>query len=293
MRIIFIGSVYFSRVALEKLIELKANVVGVITKEHSVFNADFEDLSGLAHKNNIPSNYVQNINSISSIEWIRNLNADVIFCFGWSNLIKKDILNLCPLGVIGFHPALLPNNRGRHPLIWAKVLGLNKSGTSFFFMDEGADTGDLLDQKEFQILFEDTASSIYQKMIDNALEQIESFLPKLQNRSYLRVKQNDSGNTWRKRGMVDGLIDFRMTSEAICNLVRGLTKPYAGAHCNYNGEEIKIWEVELERFDSNNIEPGKVLGVIGNNINVKTYNGVVLLKKHEFSIIPQIGSYIR
>jgi methionyl-tRNA formyltransferase len=293
MRIIFIGSVYFSIVALEKLIELKANVVGVITKEHSAFNADFEDLSGLAHKNNIPSNYVQNINSISSIEWIRNLNADVIFCFGWSNLIKKDILNLCPLGVIGFHPALLPNNRGRHPLIWAKVLGLNKSGTSFFFMDEGADTGDLLDQKEFQILFEDTASSIYQKMIDNALEQIESFLPKLQNRSYLRVKQNDSGNTWRKRGMVDGLIDFRMTSEAICNLVRGLTKPYAGAHCNYNGEEIKIWEVELGRFDSNNIEPGKVLGVIGNNIKVKTYNGVVLLKKHEFSIIPQIGSYIR
>ena len=45
MRIIFIGSVYFSRVVLEKLIELKANVVGVITKEHSAFNADFEDLS--------------------------------------------------------------------------------------------------------------------------------------------------------------------------------------------------------------------------------------------------------
>lgn len=292
MRIIFIGSVYFSRVVLEKLIELKANVVGVITKEHSVFNADFEDLSGLAHKNNIPSNYVQNINSISSIEWIRNLNADVIFCFGWSNLIKKDILNLCPLGVIGFHPALLPNNRGRHPLIWAKVLGLNKSGTSFFFMDEGADTGDLLDQKEFQILFEDTASTIYQKMIDNALEQIESILPKLQNKSYLRVKQNDIGNTWRKRGMVDGLIDFRMTSEAICNLVRGLTKPYAGAHCISNGEEIKIWEVEIENYDFQNIEPGKVLELIGNYIKVKTYNGAILLKNHEFLTKPQIGSYI-
>jgi methionyl-tRNA formyltransferase len=292
MRIIFIGSVYFSRVVLEKLIELKANVVGVVTKEHSTFNSDFEDLSGLAHTNNIPSNYVQNINNISSIEWIRNLNADVIFCFGWSNLIKKDILNLCPLGVIGFHPALLPYNRGRHPLIWAKVLGLNKSGTSFFFMDEGADTGDLLDQKEFQILFEDTASTIYQKMIDNALEQIESFLPKLQNRSYQRVKQNISGNTWRRRGMVDGLIDFRMTSEAICNLVRGLAKPYAGAHCISNGDEIKIWEVEIENCEFQNIEPGKVLELIGNYIKVKTYNGAILLKNHEFSTKPQIGSYI-
>lgn len=293
MRIIFIGSVYFSRVVLEKLIELKANVVGVVTKEYSTLNSDFEDLSGLANTNNIPCNYVQNINNISSIEWIRNLNADVIFCFGWSNLIKKDILNLCPLGVIGFHPALLPNNRGRHPLIWAKVLGLNKSGTSFFFMDEGADTGDLLDQKEFQILFEDTASTIYQKMIDNALEQIESFLPKLQNRSYQRVKQDNIGNTWRKRIAIDGLIDFRMTSEAICNLVRGLAKPYAGAHCNYNGEEIKIWEVESEKFDLQNIEPGKVLELIGNNIKVKTYNGAVLLTNHDFSTIPQIGTYIK
>jgi methionyl-tRNA formyltransferase len=293
MRIIFIGSVYFSRVMLEKLIELKANVVGVITKEHSSFNADFEDLSVIARKHHIPSSYVQNINNTSSIEWIRNLNADVIFCFGWSNLIKKDILNLCPLGVIGFHPALLPDNRGRHPLIWAKVLGLTKSGTSFFFMDEGADTGDLLDQKDFQILFEDTASTIYQKMIDDALEQVESFLPKLQNGSYQRVKQNNSGNTWRKRGAVDGLIDFRMTSEAICNLVRGLSQPYAGAHCISNGEEIKIWEVEIEKYDLQNIEPGKVLGLIGNNIKVKTYNGAILLKKHEFLTPPQIGSYIR
>ena len=278
---------------LEKLIVLNAKIVGIITKEYSSFNTDFEDLSLIAQKNNIPCNYVQNINDISSVEWIRSLNPDVIFCFGWSNLIKKDILNLCPLGVIGFHPALLPFNRGRHPLIWAKVLGLTKSGTSFFFMDEGADTGDLLDQKDFEILFEDTASSIYQKMIDNALKQVESFLPKLQNGSYQRIKQNNSGNTWRKRSVIDGLIDFRMTSEAICNLVRGLTKPYAGAHCIFDGAEFKIWEVELEKCDLQNIEPGKVLGLMGNNILVKTCNGTILLKNHEFSIIPQIGSFIR
>ena len=55
-------------------------------------------------------------------------------------------------------------NRGRHPLIWAKVLGLKKSGTTFF-MDEGVDTGDVLDQKEFEIIPEDTAADLYQKMI--------------------------------------------------------------------------------------------------------------------------------
>lgn len=293
MRIIFIGSVYFSKVMLEKLISLNANIVGIITKQRSAFNSDFEDLSFIAHKYNIPSNYVQNINDVSCYEWARSLNPDVIFCFGWSNLIKKDILNLCPLGVIGFHPALLPYNRGRHPLIWAKVLGLTKSGTSFFFMDEGADTGDILDQKKFEILFEDTAATLYQKMINNALEQVESFLPKLQNGTYIRVKQNSSGNTWRKRSISDGLIDFRMTSEAICNLVRGLTKPYSGAHCVFDGEEIKIWEVELDYFNKENIEPGKVLEVSGKIVKVKTFNGAITITDHDFSTIPQLGSYIR
>jgi methionyl-tRNA formyltransferase len=292
MRIIFIGSVYFSKVVLEKLIKMNAQIVGVITKEQSTFNSDFEDLSLIAQSNNIPFKYVKNINDESSIDWIRNLNTDVIFCFGWSNLIKKEILNICPLGVIGFHPALLPYNRGRHPLIWAKVLGLKKSGTSFFFMDEGADTGDLLDQKEFEILFEDNAFDIYNKMISNSIEQVESFMPKLLNGSYKRIKQPNIGNIWRKRNVADGLIDFRMTSEAICNLVRGLTKPYIGAHCIFNGEEVKIWEVELEHFEQQNIEPGKVLELEDNYIIVKTYNGAIKIKNHEFVTIPKLGTYI-
>jgi methionyl-tRNA formyltransferase len=63
------------------------------------------------------------------------------FCLGWSNLLKAEILKAAPLGVIGFHPAALPANRGRHPLIWALGLGLDETATTFFFMDKGADRG--------------------------------------------------------------------------------------------------------------------------------------------------------
>ena len=79
------------------------------------------------------------------------MKPDIIFCFGWSSLIKSEVLNLTKLGVVGYHPAMLPNNRGRHPLIWAKILGLTQTGSTYFFMDEGADTGDILDQSSFEI----------------------------------------------------------------------------------------------------------------------------------------------
>jgi len=294
MKIIFIGSVYFSKVMLEKLIDLNANIVGVITKQNSDLNSDFVDLSTISTINNIPFLYSKNINNQETIYWIKKLKSDIIFCFGWSSLLKKDVLKICPMGVLGFHPALIPENRGRHPLIWAKILGLEKSGTTFFFMDEGADTGDILDQKEFKIFFHDDAASLYKKMIINSVDQLKTFLPKLISNNYPKIKQSNPGNTWRKRSQIDGLIDFRMTSESICNLVRGLSKPYVGAHCIYRNNEIKIWEVELSNCDLNNFEPGKVLDIENNNtIKVKTSDSAILLTKHNFEILPSVGKYIR
>jgi methionyl-tRNA formyltransferase len=67
-----------------------------------------------------------------------------------------------------------------------------------------------------------------------------------------------------------------MTSEAICNLIRGLAKPYAGAHCIFNGEEIKIWEVEIEKCNFQNIEPGKILELIGNYIKANLLKNLLI-----------------
>ncbi|WP_107695723.1 formyltransferase family protein [Campylobacter concisus] len=293
MKILFIGAVEFSYKSLEKLIELNAEIVGVCTKKVSNFNSDFADLTPLCNKANIPLKYVDNINSNENIDWIRSLSPDIIFCFGWSNLIKKDLLGLPKMGVVGYHPALLPKNRGRHPLIWALALGLNVSGSTFFFMTEGADDGDILSQEEVEIFYEDDAKSLYNKVSNVALKQIETFLPKLQNNSFKVIKQNnDLANTWRKRGKVDGKIDFRMTSRAIYNLVRALTKPYIGAHVEYNGQDVSIWKVEEVEFDQNNIEFGKVLENDGKGIVVKTYDKAIKIIDHNFKELPKVGDYI-
>ena len=121
MRIVYIGTVEFSRKALEKLINLKADVVGVLTKEKSSFNSDFVDLLDICRQNNIPYKYVEDINSSENVSWIKKLKPDITFCFGFSQLLKKEILETPTMGVLGFHPAQLPQNRGRHPIIWALV----------------------------------------------------------------------------------------------------------------------------------------------------------------------------
>jgi methionyl-tRNA formyltransferase len=244
MKVFFIGTVDFSRAMLLALLEVKeAEIVGIATKAKSQFNSDHSDLSDIAIKQNIPYKYVKDINAPHIVEWISHLNADIVYCMGWSSLIKKEVLEVSPKGVIGFHPAKLPQNRGRHPLIWALALGLKESATTFFKMDEGADSGDILSQESFEITNDDTAATLYQRIITIAANQVRKFTYQLSvgNASFIAQNHSES-NYWRKRGKSDGEIDFRMNSENICNLVRALTKPYVGSHFEFNGKDYKVWE---------------------------------------------------
>ncbi len=293
MKIIFIGNVNFSFEILKKLISLKANIVGVLTKKESKFNSDHIDLSILCKKNEIDYKYVAKINDSENVNWIKQKKPDIIFCFGFSQIIKKDILDIPPRGVIGFHPASLPKNRGRHPLIWALVLGLKKTSSTFFFMDEGADSGDILSQKKIKISYKDNANSLYMKVVKKSIKQVEKFYYKLLKFKNKRKKQLElKSNYWRKRGKLDGQIDFKMNSKSIYYLVRALTKPYVGAHLVYNGQEVKVWKVKEKKLKLSNIEYGKVLKIKGNEILIKCMKNAIIIKDHEFEKLPKVGDYI-
>ncbi|MBD01827.1 MAG: formyl transferase [Candidatus Marinimicrobia bacterium] len=294
MRIVFIGSVKFSKMALEKVHKLGGNIKGICTLKESSFNADFCDLTSFANSKNIPCKYTKDINSSDTLKWIKDKSPDVIFCFGFSRLLGKEILNLPALGVIGYHPAELPKNRGRHPLIWALVLGLKKTASTFLFLDEGADNGDILSQSFIEIDKNDDAGSLYKKVSERALIQIEEFLPKLILGNYSRIKQNhELANTWRKRGESDGKIDWRMDAKSIHNLVRGLTKPYVGAHFLHSDKEIKVWKTQIIKCDFLNIEPGKVMGIDKKGcLIIKCGKNSLKLIKIEPNLSASIGDYL-
>lgn len=293
MRIIFIGAVQFSEKAVTKLIDINANVVGICTLEKSSFNTDHVDLTPLCLKHNIPVKYTTDINSKENINWIKELTPDIIFCLGWSRLIKSELLELPPIGVIGYHPTALPANRGRHPLIWTLVLGLEKTASTFFFMDEGVDSGDILSQRQIAILKSDNAGTLYRRITETALQQIEELVPALQSGIYQRFPQdNAKANYWRKRQEKDGVIDWRMAANSINNLVQGLTEPYAGAHFVHDGDTIKVWDTEVVVNSETYIEPGKVLLADSAGIIVKTGEDSILLKKIDPILEIKIGSYL-
>lgn len=293
MRILFIGAVQFSADALRELIDMRANVVGVCTLSEPSGNADHVDLTPIAISAGISVRSTPDINSGEVLDWIRRKAPDVIFCFGWSRLLKTPLLNLSRLGVVGFHPAALPANRGRHPIIWALVLGLPQTASTFFFMDDGADSGDILSQVLVEIEPKDDAASLYERITKVALNQIREFVPRITCGNFQKIPQNHCvANVWRKRGVLDGRIDWRMAAESIYNLVRGLSRPYVGAHFEYKGQLIKVWRLEIAPDMPLNIEPGKICLSDRRGVLVKAGIGAVRLCEFSPEIQLCEGDYL-
>lgn len=294
MRIVYIGAVDFSYYCLEEVLKNKGNVVGIATLRKAKNNSDYHDLTPLAKKYNIPIHYFDNVNDKETVEWIKQRRPDVIFCWGISQIIKSELLNLCSMGIVGVHPTLLPENRGRHPLIWALALGLKESGLTFFFMDESADSGPILSQKSFRIEDNDDASTLYEKIKKLASVQIKEFLPKLISGNYEVVEQDhQKANYWRKRSRRDGIIDWRMSCEAILNLVRALTKPYPGAEFKYRGQVITVWRaIKYNEVVPINLEPGKIIKLVNGLPVVKCYDGAVIITEFEPKVNFIEGDYM-
>ena len=294
MKIVVVGSVQFTRTMLEAIVETKHQVVGVITSNSAGINTDYVNLTPFCDVHQIPLYKTNDINASETVEWVQHKLADVVLCLGWSRLIKREMLSATPLGVVGYHPALLPRNRGRHPLIWALALGLEETGSTFFFMDEGADSGDILSQSRIKIDDQDNASTLYEKMTVAAAKQIVEFLPLLEEKSYTRTLQDHKlANTWRKRGMKDGEIDWRMSAGTIYNLIRALTHPYVGAHFMCQGEEYKVWSSSVSDHEvEKNVEPGKVLVQHSDVTTIKCGVGCINLYKIEPPLLVQEGVYL-
>ncbi len=160
-------------------------------------------------------------------------------------------------------------------------------------MDEGADTGDILSQRLVSIDYEDNAATLYDKITSTALNQIQEFIPQLSQGNFQRTPQNHTqANIWRKREKQDGKIDFRMSSRNVYNLVRALTRPYVGAHLEYNDQEVKVWKVEEHDYSQPNCEPGKVISAERDNLVVKCGDKSIRLIEHEFEQLPCAGDYI-
>jgi len=259
VRLVLVGAVEGSRQALEALLEAGGNIVHVFTlaPEYARRHSDFADLRPLCERFGVPLSGVNNINDPEVLEQIRGLAPDYLLVLGWSQIVKPELLQLPRHGAIGFHPALLPEGRGRAALPWVILLGLEQSGCTLFFMDEGMDSGDIICQQVFNIAPDETAQTLYDKVTSALRAMIAEIAPGLKRGELPRRPQDQTRATYTaKRTQRDGLIDWQQPAHKIWTLIRAVGAPYPGAFTFYRQRRLIVWEADF-------VPHANYVGVVG------------------------------
>lgn len=200
-------------------------------------------LDSFSKENTVKLLKVNHINDSEAIKTIKENEIDWLFIIGWSQIASEAVINSPNLGVIGAHPTLLPKGRGRASIPWAIIKNLNYTGLTFFKIDKGVDTGDILYQDKISITSEETATSLYDKVNLAHKNSIVTVWEKLINGTIKPIPQNNNLATyWEGRRPKDGRLSSLMIVEEVERLVRATTKPYPGAFIEIEDEKIIIWE---------------------------------------------------
>jgi methionyl-tRNA formyltransferase len=169
-------------------------------------------------------------------------NIDWLFLVGWSQIASSETIRVPKAGVIGAHPTLLPVGRGRASVPWAILMGLDKTGVTFFQMDEGVDTGPILAQIEIPVSKEETATVLYDKVTRAHGELIQQLWPKLlTGQVHGQVQDETTATIWRGRTPADGELKLSMTVIEADRLIRATTHPYPGAFIFIDGKKHIVW----------------------------------------------------
>ncbi|MDJ0712937.1 MAG: formyltransferase family protein [Prochloraceae cyanobacterium] len=185
---------------------------------------------------------IRSINDAEAIQVIREREIDWLFIIGWSQIAKPEVLQAAKRGVLGMHPTLLPVGRGRASIPWAILKGLPETGVTLFQLDEGVDTGLILDREILPIAPDETATSLYKRVAVAHQKLISRIWPELIHNQINPIPQDSSkASKWPARTPEDGRIRLNMTVEEVDRLVRATTHPYPGAFWQDGDKTIRIW----------------------------------------------------
>lgn len=248
MRVVFMGTPDFSVPALERIAS-EHEVVAVVTQKDKPKgrgqSVAYTPVKESALKLNIPVLQPDKVKEGSFVEELRTLNPDVIVVIAFGQILSKEILDMPKYGCVNVHASLLPKYRGAAPIQWAVIDGEEKSGVCTMKMDEGLDTGDIIDVEEVELDPKETGGSLFDKLATLGGELILKTLQNLEFGNAQLIKQDDSKSTYAKKMTKDlGHIDFTKDAVSIERLIRGLN-PWPSAFTYLDGKVMKIWDADV------------------------------------------------
>ena len=278
MRILFAGTPNNAASTLDALVVNGFEVVGVLTREDAPVGRKKtlteSAVASAARLHRIPTKR-SNIFSDEVLDWMSELKPDLGVIVAYGSILRKPALDIPEMGWINLHYSLLPKFPGAAPIQHAILAGESKTGVSVFRLDEGIDTGPILNQAEQQIDPEISSGELLEKLTELGSELLVDTLANLEERISQQQEQVIPAGTdvARKISRHMAKLNFLQPALVLHNFVRAMN-PEPMAWFEANGAQIRVLKTALS--DQTNLVLGEAV-VVGGCLLVGCSDGAVEL----------------
>jgi len=282
MKVVFMGTPTFAVASLQKLIENKIAVVGVITAVDKPAGRGRKlqksAVKQYAESQNLTILQPKNLKNETFLAELKSLQADLFIVVAF-RMLPALVFKMPPKGTFNLHASLLPQYRGAAPINWAIINGEKETGVTSFFIEQQIDTGKIIHQQKVAIEANETAGTLHDKLMVVGANLILKTVNDIAAETYTITEQDDTKATQKapKIFKEDCKIDWNNTTENIDLFIRGLS-PYPAAYTILNDLQLKIYASETE-IEDHNLKVGEYLTDNRSYLKFATKNGFIIVKE--------------
>ncbi len=261
LKIVFMGTPYFAVESLKALVENRFDVKMVFSQPDRPrgrgHKLAYTPVKEYALTHNIDVFQPNTLKDSESIELIKQFEPDVIVVVAYGKLLPKAVLDIPKYGCVNVHGSLLPKYRGAAPIQWSVLNGDGVSGVTTMYMAQGLDTGDMILSEKVDILPNETASELYDRLAVVGADTLIRTLNLIETGRAPRIPQDDALASYApmlSKEMSE--IDFNKSAQLVKNQILGLSDwPCATTVCT--GKRLKVYRASLA--DGYSGTPGELL----------------------------------
>ncbi len=287
MRVIFAGTPEFARVALAHLHEAGFEIALVLTQPDRPAGRGMKlqasAVKQWAQTHQIPvaqprslrldGKYTEDAAAARTV--IETARADVMVVAAYGLILPQWVLDLPRLGCLNIHGSVLPRWRGAAPIHRAIEAGDAETGVTIMQMDAGLDTGDMLLKQTLPIGPQDTTESLHDALAALGARLIVQALQQAQTGALQGVAQAADGVCYaHKIDKREAALDWTQPATTLARRVRAFN-PFPVASSVLGGETIKFWRAQALPPHSRAAQPGEVIAVSAEGVDIATASGVL------------------
>ncbi|MBK9291047.1 MAG: methionyl-tRNA formyltransferase [Bacteroidetes bacterium] len=252
--LIFFGTPAFAAIQLDHLLSHGYNVRAAVTAPDKPAGRGLKlrqsETKQVALRYQIPVLQPVSLRDPGFQNELKAFGADLFVVIAF-RMLPVEVWAMPPMGTFNLHASLLPDYRGAAPINWAIINGETQTGLTTFFLNENIDEGHIILQAPMDILPDETAGELHDRMCTEAWPLLQNTLQMIASGKVSPTPQ-DHGKALHKAPKLHRehqRIQWHQPLFQIRNLIRGLS-PKPGAFTEIQHQSGKSDELRILRANT-------------------------------------------